>query len=74
MFFFCKFFGKGPCVYLRTADNGGYKEVENMKLWRFENEQDEPCEVTYVYQLVLLPDGTVRLPSFIFEPDLWAQD
>lgn len=45
-----------------------------MKLWRFENEQDEPCKVTYVYQLVLLPDGTVRLPGFIIEPDLWKQD
>lgn len=45
-----------------------------MKLWHFENGQDERCEVTYVYQLVLLPYGTVRLPGFKFEPDLWAQD
>ena len=31
-----------------------------MKLWYVEGEQDVPCMVTYVYELVLLPDGTVR--------------
>ena len=45
-----------------------------MKVWHFENGQDERCKVTYVYQLVLLSDGTVRLPGFIFEPDLRAED
>ena len=45
-----------------------------MKLWYVEDEQDVPCMVTYVYELVLLPGGTVRPPCYAFEPDLWLPD
>ena len=74
MFFFCNFFEKGPCGNLRTADNGGYKEARWMKLWYVEGEQDVPCMVTFVYELILLPDGTVRPPYYTFEPDWWPSD
>ena len=45
-----------------------------MKLWYVEGEQDVLCMVTYVYELVLLPGGAVRLPCYTFEPDLWPPD
>lgn len=45
-----------------------------MKLWYVEGEQDVPCMVTYVYEFILLPDGTVRPPYYTFEPDWWPSD